>query len=308
MVYLTIIYTTERCFHTENYHRERRKHEHKVLCVCRAVNAVILSCCDQQVFTGLAFAIDYLAVGQNCDISAYHLNIILLYLLMSCATHGVTVSVAGRRLQTTMTYIPRALFSVALFVLTTVIFFRELESVVPFPMEIQTANPHKVQDPALARPAICFKDSSHSETSESQTGNRFSKLFFGLFFVYVISYANLFVPNKPWSMNFEQWKDLRGYKPAIAIILSYSFEAGMVLYCTFLVVFSFVHIQRLREFMGSFIQHRNHDNPEDNTAGFAQFVALMLISLTAFAACQAISGKFIPFSLVSVTRNSPVTF
>jgi len=52
--------------------------------------AVVVTCSDTQILTGLAFGAS--THFQECTISAYHYNIVEDLLLMTCATHMVTFS------------------------------------------------------------------------------------------------------------------------------------------------------------------------------------------------------------------------
>ncbi|KAF2801897.1 uncharacterized protein BDZ99DRAFT_527864 [Mytilinidion resinicola] len=59
------------------------------------IEGIILSCSDQQIFTSGAYAIT-LRYAQGCQISAYHYNIVGNMMLMTCATHLMSVTVVSQ--------------------------------------------------------------------------------------------------------------------------------------------------------------------------------------------------------------------
>ncbi|KAK6824623.1 hypothetical protein PG987_012117 [Apiospora arundinis] len=60
--------------------------------VSNILQSMVLSCSDQQVFTGAAYALT-LRYWQGCTISAYHYNVVANMMLLSCATHLMSATI-----------------------------------------------------------------------------------------------------------------------------------------------------------------------------------------------------------------------
>jgi hypothetical protein len=56
------------------------------------LEALLQSCSDQQIFTGAAYALT-LRYWRGCSISAYHYNIVANLMLLTCATHLMSVTI-----------------------------------------------------------------------------------------------------------------------------------------------------------------------------------------------------------------------
>jgi hypothetical protein len=56
------------------------------------LETLVQACSDQQIFTGAAYALT-LRYWRGCSISAYHYNIVANILLMTCATHLMSVTI-----------------------------------------------------------------------------------------------------------------------------------------------------------------------------------------------------------------------
>lgn len=252
-----------------------------------------MSCCDQQVFTGFALAIDLLSL-QKCQTSAYHFDIILLLLLMSCATHAAAIALVGRYFGTIWTYIPRAALSVTLYGLTGTLFHRPLASTQPFPMDVPSHYTYK--NLALAQPAVCYQTSELYGTRKAYQTGVFGKLFITLIVSYILAYLENFVRHKPWDLLRRPDRRQRQKPKTKWFILSFIIEYSIVIYCTAVIICSYVRIRKLRSFMGTYVAKAgllddDGANPEDDVAGFAQFIAIILTMLTLLVAVDTASGK-----------------
>lgn len=76
-----------------------------------------MSCSDQQVFTGAAYAIT-LRYLKGCNISAYHYNIVANMLLLTCATHIGAVTVARNYWQYPLVALFRIIVTIGVYLST----------------------------------------------------------------------------------------------------------------------------------------------------------------------------------------------
>jgi hypothetical protein len=73
--------------------RDREEHSGRAS-KSQILEKIILACSDQQVFTGGAYALT-LRYWRGCDVSAYHYNVVSNMLLLSCATHLMSISLCS---------------------------------------------------------------------------------------------------------------------------------------------------------------------------------------------------------------------
>ncbi|KAK3350272.1 hypothetical protein B0T25DRAFT_520288 [Lasiosphaeria hispida] len=74
-------------------HTREREYQRSPISITGFFEVLILTCSDQQIFTGSAYAIT-LKYVKGCSISAYHYNIICNMLLITCATHLMAVTIS----------------------------------------------------------------------------------------------------------------------------------------------------------------------------------------------------------------------
>ena len=115
--------------------------------------ALIVTCSDQQVFTGGAYAIT-LRYSKACSVSAYHYNIVANILLVTCATHLMAVTVSRHYWEHPSVGVLRIIVTTLLFVLTGVILSNQGSGSLGFPTEV----PDETQKYSLMLlPAACFQ-------------------------------------------------------------------------------------------------------------------------------------------------------
>lgn len=144
------------------------------------IEALIISCSDQQIFTGGAYAIT-LRYAKACHVSAYHYNIVSNILLVTCATHLMSVTVARHYWDHPFLGALRFLVTTMVFVLTGILISNQGSSSLGFPTEI----PSRDEEYSLMLlPAACFQTSSFqlgSELSRSFRVGSFQAFFTGQF-------------------------------------------------------------------------------------------------------------------------------
>lgn len=128
---------------------------------------LVLSCSDQQVFTGGAFAIS-LRYYNGCSITAYHYNIIANMLLLTCATHLMSLSIVRnywRNLwQSTLRVV---LISGIVLITGLVLTNQDANTSTKFPTGIPLLN--QIHDGSLLLPAACYQADAHMGTTFQET-------------------------------------------------------------------------------------------------------------------------------------------
>lgn len=114
---------------------------------------LVVTCSDQQVFTGGAYAIT-LRYAKACSISAYHYNIVANILLVTCATHLMAVTVARHYWQHPYVGVLRITVTTLVFVITGVLLSNQGSGSLGFPTEIPS---HMDQYSPMLLPAACFQ-------------------------------------------------------------------------------------------------------------------------------------------------------
>ncbi|KAI1134295.1 hypothetical protein F5Y05DRAFT_237420 [Hypoxylon sp. FL0543] len=118
------------------------------------LETIILACSDQQVFTGAAYALT-LQFGKGCSISAYHYNIVANMMLLTCATHLISVTIVRNYWKFPWLALLRIACITFVFIATGLLMTNQnANSGMPFPTGVPDAN---VTDSSLFLPAVCFQ-------------------------------------------------------------------------------------------------------------------------------------------------------
>ncbi|CCF33512.1 hypothetical protein CH063_00986 [Colletotrichum higginsianum] len=113
--------------------------------------AITISCSDQQVFTGGAYVVT-LQFWKGCFITAYHYNIIANMLLLTCATHLMSVVISRNYWKSPLVAIVRVILITSVFILTGFVLSSQKSN---FPMKVpEDGDP----DVALLLRAACYQD------------------------------------------------------------------------------------------------------------------------------------------------------
>ena len=115
---------------------------------------MVIACSDQQVFTGGAYALT-LRYWKGCTISAYHYNLIANMMLLTCATHLMSVTIVRNYWKYPWLAILRIICISGVFIVTGLLFTNQnAREDPPFPTAIPPVNE---TDSLIFLPAACFQ-------------------------------------------------------------------------------------------------------------------------------------------------------
>ena len=134
------------------------------------IEALVITCSDQQVFTGGAYAIT-LRYAKACSISAYHYNIVSNMLLVSCATHLMAVTVARHYWQHPYVGLLRLTVTTLVFVITGVLLSNQGSGSLEFPTQIP---PDTDQYSPMLLPAACFQTGGYTDRKSTRLNSSHS--------------------------------------------------------------------------------------------------------------------------------------
>jgi hypothetical protein len=123
------------------------------LSIAGIIEALIVTCSDQQVFTGGAYAIT-LRYAKACSISAYHYNIVANILLVTCATHLMAITVARHYWKHPFVGVLRIAVTSLLFIITGVLLANRDSEANRFPTRVPDDTE---QYSLMLLPASCFQ-------------------------------------------------------------------------------------------------------------------------------------------------------
>ncbi|KAK9415974.1 hypothetical protein SUNI508_09934 [Seiridium unicorne] len=296
--------------------KENQTQTHKKWSATDIMEALVQACSDQQIFTGAAYAVT-LRYSQGCSISAYHYNLVSNIVLLTCATHLMTVTIASSIEKT-------------LVLPTGVLMSNQNVSTDPkviFPTAVPPANE---TDSLMFLPAACFQDSN------AQVSDTFKQSFAGNEQFFVNTIGNSTPKNKiqGWNMyivmllfyiaalivEFIRWwrrgakrvrskyrkglVDMIGrwfpkakpYGRFFRKVVEFSFLiyllGGIAISCA-TVILSGQYIFALRGWVdrSGWLQLDNGQNPENDATTFGQLVPIFLTALTFFTLMGIISEK-----------------
>ncbi|KAK0640734.1 hypothetical protein B0T16DRAFT_201730 [Cercophora newfieldiana] len=117
------------------------------------LEAIVITCSDQQIFTGCAYAVT-LRWYTGCEISAYHYNIVADMLLVTCATHLTAVTVSRNYWENPWPSGIRIILTGLLYIVTGILLSNAGAESLSFPTMVPPDS--ATYDPVLL-PAACFQ-------------------------------------------------------------------------------------------------------------------------------------------------------
>ncbi|KAI5862233.1 hypothetical protein GGS23DRAFT_112760 [Durotheca rogersii] len=282
---------------------------------------LILACSDQQVFTGAAYAL-VLRYWRGCTVSAYHYNIIGNMMLLTCATHLLSVTIVRNYWRFPWLACLRVLCITGVFMVTGLLMTNQnADSALTFPTAIPLTNE---TDSLLFLPAACFQSSLSTvrDTFKETTAN--AKSFFidalgsstphnkiqgwNLYIIALLFYGAAIIAE---AFNFiRRGKGKRSWRGRACEWVSRLFRLGTlrrgianVLFLAYLgaglgvgytiVIVSARYIFSLRAWVhrSGWIQQRDGVNPENDAKSFGQLVPIFSSALIVFTFAQMISEK-----------------
>ncbi|KAI1343663.1 hypothetical protein F5Y15DRAFT_172649 [Xylariaceae sp. FL0016] len=285
------------------------------------LETLVLSCSDQQVFTGAAYALT-LRYWRGCDISAYHYNIVANMMLLTCATHLMSVTIVRNYWKYPLLAIIRILAISGVFIVTGLLFTNQnADQGLKFPTGVPPAD---TTDSLIFLPAACFqggrntatdtfRDSTKSAPAFFQgtlvhsTPNNFIQgwkwyvlilLFYGVAIVAeIIRFFRRGISRKGWRAGVgKKVQRFCGFKPFQRRLASFVFLiyllAGVGI-STAVVIMSTLYIFRLRNWVdkSGWIEIENNQNPENDPATFGQLVPIFTSAMIFFSFLQVLSEK-----------------
>ncbi len=276
----------------------------------------MVTCSDQQVFTGLAYAIT-LRYAKGCQISAYHYNIVANMLLLTCATHLMAVTISRHYWEHPFVAIIRVVITAGVYLATGIMLSNQGAGGNGFPTEIPQAN---TTDSLLFLQAACFQtDASHFTQSLDQSlsslenikeafldGDRIHG--WNMYLAMLLFYALALVVGLGRFIQHGGRKEGRRariglwarrtcaplFRATFLFHLVFAlYLAGGIAIASWTVVGSAFYISGLRQWVSTsgWLALENGKNPEDDPTTFGQLVPLLLIALTIFTMLQVLSGK-----------------
>ncbi len=158
----------------DNHNREKTKTENN-RSLLEILETIVISCSDQQVFTGGAYALT-LRYWKGCTISAYHYNLVANMMLLTCATHLMSVTIVRNYWRYPWLAVLRVICISGLFIVTGLLFTNQnARKELPFPTELPMANE---TDSLIFLPAACFQTAINPATETFQATTANSTAFF----------------------------------------------------------------------------------------------------------------------------------
>lgn len=141
------------------YNEKQKKERRRYTSFSDILETLILACSDQQVFTGAAYALT-LRYWRGCTISAYHYNIVANMMLLTCATHLISVTIVRNHWRFPWLAALRVISITAVFVVTGLLMTNQNAGMkMLFPTGVPDAN-ETVS--SIFLPAACFQGGSHT--------------------------------------------------------------------------------------------------------------------------------------------------
>ncbi|KAM7220398.1 hypothetical protein V8F06_004177 [Rhypophila decipiens] len=267
---------------------------------------LVLTCSDQQIFTGGAYAIT-LRYAKACSISAYHYNIVTNMLLFTCATHLMAVTIAKHYWQHPYIAALRIGITALVYFITGLILSNQNSSGVNFPTRVPRPGD---QYSTMLLSAACFqsgqaglardiqnafnaKDVSTFFTSQIPGFTQY--LVMCMFYIIAVMVSVGRFVRRGADHDGRRKRFLEWFKRKFSILfrarrffylLFAIYLCGGVAIASWTVQGSFRYIYDLREWVRNsawISRDMNEKVNEDDPATFGQLVPLLLISLTVFS-------------------------
>ncbi|KAH9886374.1 hypothetical protein F4778DRAFT_479093 [Xylariomycetidae sp. FL2044] len=138
---------------------EQRRVKPKRRSVSDIMEGMIQTCSDQQLFTGAAYAVT-LRYVRGCQILAYHYNIVSNMLLLTCATHLMSVIIVRNYWKYPWLAGLRIILITGVFLMTGLLLSnQDADADLKFPTSVPDRN---TRDSPIFLPAACFQDDTSS--------------------------------------------------------------------------------------------------------------------------------------------------
>ncbi|KAH6651354.1 hypothetical protein F5144DRAFT_589589 [Chaetomium tenue] len=289
--------------------REEKAIKNWQISIAGIVEALVITCSDQQVFTGGAYVIT-LRYAKACSISAYHYNIVANILLVTCATHLMAVTVARHYWQHPYVGVLRITVTTLVFVITGVLLSNQGSGSLGFPTEIPS---YTDQYSPMLLPAACFQTGDYTfdqEIKKAVKAGSATAFFTGqihgwtnylimfLFYLIAVGVSLGRVIRRGMGRNGRRKKFVAGLKkmfPFLFVIKRFFYVifglyllAGIAL-CGWTIANAAVYVLHLRSWVdkSGWMQLSNNGNPENDPSTFGQLVPVLLMSLTNACRCHS---------------------
>ncbi|KAK0744483.1 hypothetical protein B0T21DRAFT_447687 [Apiosordaria backusii] len=312
--------------------REEKTLRKRKASIAAILEALIISCSDQQVFTGGAYAIT-LRYAKACTVSAYHYNIVSNILLVTCATHLMSVTVSSNYWEHRFVGGLRLVVTTLVYVITGILLSNRGEPDLGFPTQIPT---NEETYSFMLLPAACFQtdgirlgtelDKSFKVGSANEFFNgqvhgwtQFIIMFLFYFLAVVVSVGRLVRRGQNHHgrrRRFIAWfkrtfKPLFQWKRFFYIFFGLYLVAGIAV-SSWTVVTSALYVFALRRWVhdSGWMKPIDEEIPnriaENDPSTFGQLVPVILISLTIFTFLQVISDRVTLRRKLSVRRQKNI--
>ena len=281
-----------------------------------------MTCSDQQVFTGAAYALT-LRYWQGCKISAYHYNIVGNMMLISCATHLLSVTIVRHYWRYPALAFLRVLCITGVFTVTGLLMVNQnaSDAEIRFPTDVPPAN---ATSSLLFLSAACFEtdksplhDTFKNTTSDAEAffaknirdsapGNTINGWnWYILLLLYyaaaIVAEGVRFVRRRKgqagWGGTLARQVS-RIIKPRSNLrkLMTYgniAYLVGGILVSAIAVVNSINYIFKLRNWVArsGWIEEDNGVNPENDWSSFGQLVPIFMSGFILFSIAQIVSGR-----------------
>lgn len=285
------------------------------------METLVLACSDQQVFTGAAYAIT-LRYWKGCTISAYHYNIVANMMLLTCATHLMSVTIVRNYWKFPWLAALRVICVTFVFIATGLLMTNQdaVDNGYTFPTGIPPAN---MDDSTIFLPAACFQSDQHSAADTFREVTSSAKSFsdalthsmsgdnkiqgWNLYIITVLFYGAATIAelirfirrgkSRPgWRAHVgDKFRRFCGLGTPLRNLVQNMFLiyllAGVGI-SLFVAIASTIYIFELRRWVdkSQWIQLENGLNEENDSKSFGQLVPLFSSALIVFSFAQIISG------------------
>jgi hypothetical protein len=249
-------------------------------------------------------------IVRGCNISAYHYNIVANMMLLTCATHLMSVTIVREYWKYPVLAVLRIIVVTGAFLATGVFLSNQTAAGNRFPTEVP---PFDSSDSLMFMRAICFEgdtslrdtisDSFHRSTSPGNVIHGWNN-FIAMLFWYIaaiIAEATRFIYR---GQGRPGWRDRVGRKyrencgflvrhEIIVVIVFTIYLIGGIAISSWTVATSVQFIMQLRLWVNrsGWMLMPGGKSPEDDATSFGQLIPMFLTALTVFSFCQIISGR-----------------
>ncbi|KAF3071232.1 hypothetical protein GL218_00914 [Daldinia childiae] len=319
---VSIIWKLAKRFHWKATYDEKQKKERRYYTSFSDIlETLVLACSDQQVFTGAAYALT-LRYWRGCTISAYHYNIVANMMLLTCATHLISVTIVRNYWRFPWLAALRVISITAVFAVTGLLMTNQNADIgMQFPTGIPDANE---TDSTIFLPAACFQGGNHTTLNTLKETIKNAHAFFkdniaqstprnkiqgwNLYIMTLLFYGAAIIAelvrlirrskSRPgWrsyvANQFRKCDNLGTTARKISQCVSTVYLLAGVILSYSVTVISTRYIFELRKWVdrSGWISLQNNQNPENDAKSFGQLVPIISSVLIVFSFAQIISEK-----------------